>query len=271
MQIHEGSLRLRGEPNGLEIQLEWSVDALPKTLLFDLDGTLLPIDTEWFMRHYLKALEAYVNERMPIPDVPRHVLVGAYQMVKDTDPARTNEEVFASYFYAAVGVPEAELSPILRQFYLERFPQLKEAVPGLPGLARRVVEAAVSAGYEVVLATNPLFPRVAIEERLRWADVLDMPWRLITCYEEMHACKPQPEFYQEVLERIGRKPEECLMIGNDVVEDGAAAALGIDVFFVTDFLINPEGVLLPPQRSGSLASLRQRLVEGSLAHRSHQR
>lgn len=223
------------------------------------------------MRHYLKALDAYVNERMPVPGVRQHVLMGAYQMVKDTDPTRTNEEVFASYFYPAVGVPEAELSPVLQGFYLERFPQLQEAVPGLPGLARSVVEAAVAAGYEVVLATNPLFPRIAIEERLRWANVLDMPWRLITCYEEMHACKPQPAFYQEVLERIGRKPEECVMIGNDVVEDGAAASLGIDVFFVTDFLINPEGRPLPPQRSGSLTSLQRLLVEGSLQHSSRQR
>lgn len=216
------------------------------------------------MRYYLKALEAYVNERMPVPHVPDHVLAGAYQMVKNTDPTRTNEEVFASYFYPAVGVSEAALSPILKGFYRERFPQLREAVPGLPGLARTVVEAAVAAGYEVVLATNPLFPRMAIEERLRWAGVLDMPWRLITCYEAMHACKPQPCFYEEVLDRIDRKPEECLMIGNDVVEDGAAALLGIDVFYVTDFLINPDGRPLPPQRSGSLGSLHRRLVEGSL-------
>lgn len=235
-----------------------------RTLLFDLDGTLLPIDTEWFMQYYLQALDAYVNQRVPVSRVQEKVLTGAYKMIQDTDALRTNEEVFASYFFSAAGVPPAILAPILDAFYREKFPRLKASIAGLPGLARSVIETAIQAGYEVVVATNPLFPRSAIEERLRWAEVLDMPWRLITCYEEMHACKPQPAYYQEVLDRIGRAPSECLMIGNDVVEDGAAASLGMDLYFVTDHLINPKGLSLSDTPSGSLADLRRRLAARAL-------
>lgn len=240
------------------------MNPLRKTILFDLDGTLLPIDTEWFMRHYMKALADHVGSRVNPGRLVEQVMASTYQMIGDTDPTRTNAEVFAADFYPAIGIPEEELWPVLEAFYRERFPALKEAVPGLPGLARQAVSTAVEQGYEVVLATNPLFPRMAIEERLRWADVLDMPWRLITCYEEMHACKPQPAFYREVLERIGRDPSECLMVGNDVEEDGAAAKVGIEPFFVTDYLIAREAGSLPPGRSGSLAEFRDRLLTNRL-------
>lgn len=228
-----------------------------KTLLFDLDGTLLPIHTDDFVRVYMKALAGYAGHLVSPELLVRQVMASTYEMIANTDPALTNADVFARDFFPKVGRPESELMPVFDQFYRERFPALKAACANLPGGAREVVETAVEKGYEIVLATNPLFPRLAIEERMRWIGVLDMPWRLVTTYEEMHACKPHGQYYQEILTRIGRRPEECLMVGNDVDEDGAAAALGIDVFFVTDYLINRAGRALPADRSGTLAAFGQ--------------
>jgi FMN phosphatase YigB (HAD superfamily) len=233
-----------------------------KTILFDLDGTLLPIDTDRFVHDYMKELAAYAGHLVPPGTLVDQVMASTYQMIKNTDPALTNAQVFAADFFPKVAKSEADLMPVFDAFYRERFPQLQAVCPGLPGLARDVVQTAVDKGYEIVLATNPLFPRAAIAERMCWIGVQDMPWRLVTTYEEMHACKPQRAYYQEVLEKIGREPGECLMVGNDVEEDGVAGSLGVELYFVTDHLINRSGKELPTDRLGTLAEFLNRLQTG---------
>lgn len=235
-----------------------------RTILFDLDGTLLPIDTDLFVSQYLKALSAHVGHLVPPEQLGRQIMASTYAMIKDTSPDRTNAQVFAADFFAKVGHTEADLMPVFDEFYRLKFPGLRSACPGLPGLGREIVQAAVDQGYEIALCTNPLFPREAIEERMRWVGIIDMPWRLVTTYETMHACKPQPAYYQEVLSLLGRKPEECLMVGNDFEEDGIAGKLGINVFFVTDYLIKRMDAPLPPEKHGTQAEFLQRLKAGSL-------
>lgn len=234
------------------------------TILFDLDGTLLPIDTDGFVRQYLKALGTHIGHLVPPKQLAEQIMASTHAMIHNTDPVLTNAQVFAADFFPKVGHAEEHLMPVFDAFYRERFPGLIQTCPGVPGRARQVVQAAVDAGYEIVLATNPIFPRMAIEERMRWIQVDDMPWRLVTCYEEMHACKPQPEFYQEILSRIGRAPGECLMVGNDFEEDGVAARLGMNIFFVTDFLIKRGEAPLPPDRTGTLEHFHERLLSGLL-------
>ena len=64
----------------------------------------------------------------------------------------------------------------------------------------------------------------------------DFEW--ITTYENSKYCKPNLRYYQEVLERLGVAPEDCLMVGNDVGDDMVAEELGMQVFLLTDCLIN---------------------------------
>ncbi|HWI63083.1 MAG TPA: HAD family hydrolase [Symbiobacteriaceae bacterium] len=233
-----------------------------RTILFDLDGTLLPIDTDRFVGGYLKALSAHAGHLVPNGKLAEQVMLSTYEMIKDTNPERTNAEVFAADFFPKVGRSEEELMPVFTEFYLTKFPALRSTCPGLPGIGKAVVQTAVEQGYEIALATNPLFPREAIEERMRWVGIFDMPWRLVTTYEEMHACKPQPAYYREVLAKLGRAPGECLMVGNDFEEDGVAAKLGIPTFFVTDHLIKRSDAPLPVESSGTLAEFHGRLKAG---------
>lgn len=230
-----------------------------KTILFDLDGTLLPIDTDRFVAGYLKALSAHAGHLVTACNLAEQVMLSTYAMIKDTSPERTNAQVFAADFFPKVGRREDELMPVFEEFYLTKFPALRSTCPGLPGIGKEVVQTALDQGYEIALATNPLFPREAIEERMRWVGIFDMPWRLVTTYEEMHACKPQPAYYREVLEKLDRAPEECLMVGNDFEEDGVAAKLGIPTYFVTDHLIKRSEVPLPEEASGTLARFHERL------------
>ena len=110
-------------------------------------------------------------------------------------------------------------------------------------------------GYRVVLATNPIFPAIATQSRIRWTGLEPEDFEFITTYENSSYSKPNPRYYEEVLEKIGCTPAECLMVGNDVTEDGAAKKLGIDVFFLIDCLINQEGRDISGEPHGSWEDL----------------
>lgn len=235
-----------------------------KAILFDLDGTLLPLDTDRFVHEYTKSLAAHVGHLIPPRLFVEQLLAASRRMIEDTDPSRTNAQVFADHFYTAVGIPEPDLLPVFERYYEQVFPSLSAVGTGLPGPARVIVQAAIDQGYEIVLASNPVFPRVAALERMRWAAIDDLPWRLVTTYEEMHAAKPQPAYYHEIVERLGHRPEECLMVGNDLDEDGVAAKVGMHIFIVTDHLINRQSRPLPVERSGTMAEFGKRLLAGKL-------
>ena len=107
----------------------------------------------------------------------------------------------------------------------------------------------------MALATNPIFPAIATNERIRWAGLSTDDFELITTYENIGFCKPNPEYYSEVAERIGVAPEECIMVGNDVDDDMPASKLGMKVFLLTDCLINKSGEDLAKYPHGDFDAL----------------
>jgi FMN phosphatase YigB (HAD superfamily) len=116
------------------------------------------------------------------------------------------------------------------EFYAKGYPALQQYTRYKPE-ARRVVQQAFDLGYDVVIATNPLFAATAIEQRLEWAGVADFPYRLVTTYENSRACKPNLLYYEQVLESIDHHAEACLMVGDEDM-DMVAAHLGCATFFV---------------------------------------
>lgn len=108
-------------------------------------------------------------------------------------------------------------------------------------------------GYRVVLATNPLFPAIATQTRIGWAGLTPEDFELYTTYENSGFCKPNPEYYKEILGKLQLSPEECVMIGNDVSEDMIAKDLGMKVFLITDCLLNKENKDISVFPNGSFA------------------
>lgn len=225
-----------------------------KAVLFDLDGTLLPLDHKRFLRDYMAKIGAHVAHLVSPQLFVTQLLKSTAVMVTNKDAAKTNEEVFTADFYSRIGLQGTTLAPILEDFYATKFPLLSGIANPNP-LARRAIQAVLEQELQVAIATNPIFPKMAIEERLRWAGIADMPFSHITCYEKSHFCKPNPDFYIEVATVLGRKPEECLMVGNDVEEDLIAADVGMKTFLVTDCLINAKGLARSADRTGSLQEL----------------
>ncbi|MBL0386185.1 HAD family hydrolase [Tumebacillus sp. ITR2] len=224
-----------------------------KTILFDLDGTLLPMDNDHFTRGYFKKLVPKVAHLLPPETFLAQLMKSTEFMVRNNDPELTNEQAFKKDFLEAVGSVNEDFWPVVEGFYAGEFGELVELSQPTP-LAREIVEAAVAKGYRVVLATNPLFPRAATEHRMRWANVQDLPFELVTTYENSHFCKPNPNYYKEIVQKIGTSPEDCMMVGNDAFEDLIAGTLGMQTYLVTDCLKEGEKQL-PFTHKGTLADL----------------
>lgn len=209
-----------------------------KAVLFDLDGTLLPMDQNMFLKTYFGLLtEKMVKCGYEAGTFMKALLAGTDAMVKN-DGSKTNEalfwEVFGS-FYTPESLPPIAL---FDAFYAEDFSKTR-AVCKTDVRPRAIVDTVRAKGLVSVLATAPAFPAVATVTRMGYVGLSPEDFALFTTYENSTYCKPSEGYYREVLGRIGLAPEECLMVGNDVTDDiEPANAVGMSVFLLTEFLIN---------------------------------
>ena len=210
-----------------------------KTVMFDLDGTLLPMDQDQFTKYYFgllaKKLAPYGYDAEQLIS---GIWAGTAAMVKN-DGSCTNEEAFWKKFSALMGEKVVEDKPLFEEFYRVEF-QGARASCGFAPQAAGLVAKLKAAGYRVLLATNPIFPAIATENRIRWAGLEPEDFELYTTYENSCHCKPNPDYYRDILDRLALDPAECLMVGNDATEDTAAELTGMQVFLLTDCLINKE-------------------------------
>lgn len=208
-----------------------------KAVLFDLDGTLLPMDQDAFTRGYFRLLA----QKLLPHGYEKDALVagiwhGTAAMVKNNG-ARSNEEAFWTDFVQSFGQESLKDKPLFEEFYAKDFQQAKELC-GYTPKAANAVNMIWEIGRRVALATNPIFPAIATESRIRWAGLQPEDFELYTTYENIGFCKPNLDYYREILRRMNLKAEDCLMVGNDVDEDMVASQIGMPVFLLTDCMIN---------------------------------
>lgn len=209
-----------------------------KAILFDLDGTLLPMDQEQFTKGYFKTLSETLAPHGYEPKMLiQGIMTGVDAMVKNNGQ-QSNEDVFWQTFTQYCPGPFKANPPLFEAYYQNEFHQL-QSVCGRQPAAQGVVDWVKRNGYLLVLATNPIFPQVATLQRMKWAGIDQSAFTYITTYENSGFCKPNPKYYLDIVHQLGCLPEECLMIGNDVSEDMVAKDVGMQVFLLTDCLINP--------------------------------
>ncbi|MDD6095087.1 MAG: HAD family hydrolase [Clostridia bacterium] len=209
------------------------------TVLFDLDGTLLPMDQDEFVKAYFGLL---AKKLAPHGYDPKKLISGIWagtkEMIKNNGEC-TNEAVFWKEFSRAFGDRVLCDMPLFEEFYKNEFSGAK-AVCGCNEDAAKTVAYVKSRGFRTALATNPIFPKIATLSRIRWAGLEPSDFELITTYENSRFSKPNPLYYADIAKTLGVSCEECLMVGNDVSEDMAAQSLGMKVFLLTDCIINRE-------------------------------
>jgi len=203
-----------------------------RAVLFDLDGTLLDNDMDVFITHYLRRFAPHLAHRIPADKFVQAWLHALQMMLRNTDVTLTNQQVFDLHFYPQLGLSRQDALPSEKAFFATSYRGLSSLVRPRPG-ARETVQAMLDAGLLAVIATNPIFPRVAVEQRLEWAGVGDLPFALVTHAENMHATKPHAHYYHEVLKHIDCAPDECIMVGDDYINDiQPATKLGMRTYWV---------------------------------------
>jgi len=150
--------------------------------------------------------------------------------------------------------------PVLRGFYENEF-QGVQSVCGCHPAAAEIVRDLKARGIRVVLATNPVFPAVATESRIRWAGLEPSDFELYTTYENSRYCKPTLAYYEDILASLGVSGEECVMVGNDVSEDMITERLGMKTFLLTDCLINKNGEDISKWAHGGFEELKEFLMQ----------
>ena len=224
------------------------------TVLFDLDGTLLPMDQDVSIKKYFGLLAQKLAPHGYDPEkLIQAVWAGTKAMVMNNGKV-TNKEAFWITCDAALGCEASKDTDIHMEFYRNEFNQVQE-VCGFEPMAAQIVRSLKDRGYRVVLATNPLFPAIATQNRIRWAGLQPEDFEYITTYENSHYCKPNPDYYREILEQLHLRPGECLMVGNDVGEDMITQQLGMKVFLLTDCLINKQNADISQYPNGGFPEL----------------
>lgn len=225
-----------------------------KAILFDLDGTLLPMDQELFLKAYFGGLVKAMVPHGYDPDrVVKSIWDGTGAMIKNNGK-QTNEEVFWDSFCAQFGPDARKDEPLFDAFYRTEFQKVKN-VCGFEPQAAEAIRQIKDMGYRTILATNPLFPPIATQSRIRWAGLEPEDFEWVTTYDNSGFCKPNPDYYREILSKRGLKPEECAMVGNDVGEDMIAETLGMRVFLLTPCLINKTGTDISRYPNGGFLEL----------------
>lgn len=225
-----------------------------RAVLFDLDGTLLPMDQDDFVKDYFGRLARYLAPHGFEPNsLINAIWQGTGAMLKN-DGSATNEERFWCVMQSLLGADVRSKEHLFESFYAEEFDNVRHSC-GFDEAAAATVCALKERGYRMILATSPIFPAIATRKRLAWAGLSPDDFELVTSYENSRHSKPSLEYYKDVIESRGLSAEECIMVGNDVGEDMVAEALGMKVYLVPRDLINRVGKDITVYPQGSLSEL----------------
>jgi FMN phosphatase YigB (HAD superfamily) len=188
------------------------------TLLLDLDDTLLETNMDAFVPAYFQSLARHLEGRVQPEAMLAALMSGTQLMLASEDPSHTLQEVFEAEFYPKLRVSKEQLTNAIEDFYDHVFPALGHVTKRREGAAE-LVDWALSKGYRLAVATDPLFPRKATYHRIRWAGLDPDRFDLISSFETFHFSKSHPAYFAEVLGRLGWPEGPVLMVGNDVQRD----------------------------------------------------
>lgn len=222
-----------------------------KNYLFDLDGTLLPMDLQRFTELYLQAFcGRFVTETgIDAKTLVKAVWSGAEAMAKN-DGECLNSVVFWETMNSVCNRDMRVYSDDFDDFYRNEFIAAKKAT-GFTPYAKKTIDFLKSKNARMFVATNPLFPKAATYRRIEWAGLDPNDFEYITVYDNSSSCKPNLNYFADLCSVCSITPEQSLMVGNDVDEDMCASRLGFSTYLVTDCVINRRGKDISVYKNGS--------------------
>lgn len=225
-----------------------------------LTGTLLPmVQNEFANSYFMQLSKKFRGTGVDADKLLKTIEKGLMGMVLN-DGRNTNEEVFWQIFEREMKMKKVDIIDRFDEFYLNEFNEII-ASTSPTGIAKEIIDIAKKKGLRLFLATNPLFPRQATLNRIRWAGLNPEDFLDITTYENSHFCKPNVKYFQEIIRRNDIDLDSALMIGNDVNEDLSISSLGVKTFLVTDCLENKHELELTSDFQGTLRDLKTFIIE----------
>jgi HAD superfamily hydrolase (TIGR01549 family) len=210
------------------------------TFFFDLDGTLLPLDMDAFLKAYYNGItKCGVCDSIHPTDGMQMFEKAVYAMMGN-DGSMTNQQAFFETLNKLSGTTEAQLMPLMDEFYVGEYATIKNCTY-VEEDAVQIVKLLKEKGYRLVLATNPLFPQTATNQRIAWGGLSIDDFEYISYYSNSRYCKPSHGYFTEILDKLGLSAEQCYMVGNDARDDMSAMALGFEGYLLTNHLIGEIG------------------------------
>lgn len=209
-----------------------------KAVFFDLDGTLLPMDEEKFVRIYFKFLFDHIKHRDYYDEQKFYadIFTGVKLMMKN-DGTKTNEEVFWGFFEQEYGPKVLKDKPLFEEFYKNKFKETKFVCEENP-LAKDIVSYVRKNNLKCILSTNPIFPQVGTETRMSFIGLNEDDFDYVTTYENTSFAKPNPKYFETLLNKFNLKPEEVILFGNNTTEDyDCASKANIKCYLVGNHII----------------------------------
>lgn len=208
-----------------------------KAILFDLDGTLLNVEMDAYISGYVRGLASHFSDLANRCRFADTVVATAFDLLKADQGEQTMEELFLNLLEERLGIEGALFRERLNQFCHNGLQRLAPLVRPFPK-ARRILQECFDNGLRVIVATNPVFPRPVVEARLKWGQLDDFPFELITSYENSRYCKPHRQYFEDILSSQGLNPQQSMMVGNDTEYDMPAQRAGITTFLLDTCLID---------------------------------
>ncbi len=228
-----------------------------QTLLVDLDGTLVDSVEYQVQVKFIGSFLLYWRKRgfgwsgLKVLQCIKRAL--------ESPPSRlTNAQKVTQALETEFSIPEAEAHSALFDFSQGIFPSLEKHFYPVPGALEFIHWAFQH--YPLILATNPVWSPEIVEMRVKWAGLSIDHFKSVTNIHRMSSCKPRKEYYQELLHQENLNPKNCLMIGNDLKQDGPAVKTGMKVFILSrENRCVRKGPLL---WSGNFSALQRALQKG---------
>ena len=225
-----------------------------EVFLFDLDGTLLPMDNDMFIDIYIKGLVTKLSPYGIEANTFLNTLKESIMAMIANDGTISNEDRFWETIIALHGEKARDLGPVVVDYYQNEFQEVRVSTSTNP-LAYDCISLLKDKGYRIILATNPLFPSIATYSRIKWAGLKPEDFELITTYDNSSYCKPNLKYYEEIIRKQDLRKEKCIMVGNNVNEDMIVETIGIDTFLLTDCLINSDNKDISQYKNGTMNDL----------------
>jgi pyrophosphatase PpaX len=173
------------------------------TILFDFDGTVMDTNTV-IINSWQHTFRTLTGAERPVDDI----IATFGEVLYDT---------MAKFF---PDVPVSEAVEIYRSYHRDNFGPMISVFPGV----RELIEELKARGCTLAVVTSRL-PSTTMEglEKYRLSDYFDL---VVTC-EDCKKFKPDPEPVLIALEKLGKKPEEALMVGDTLHDIRCARAAGV--------------------------------------------